>query len=43
MVVLTNTCVRQPLQPFDDEDDRNLMKNYRIKDAKQQSERGHGP
>ena len=40
---LTNASVQQPLQPFDDYDDRSLIENCCIKEAKQQWELGHPP
>jgi hypothetical protein len=42
-VFLTNASVQQPLQPFDDYDDRSLLENCCIKEAKQQWELGHPP
>jgi hypothetical protein len=42
-VFLTNAAVQQPLQPFDDYDDRSLIENCCIKEAKQQWELGHPP
>jgi hypothetical protein len=42
-VFLTNASVQQPLQPFDDDDDRSLIENCCIKEAKQQWELGHPP
>jgi DDE family transposase len=42
-VFLTNASVQQPLQPFDDYDDRSLIENCCIKEAKQQWELGHPP
>jgi Transposase DDE domain len=42
-VFLTNGSVQQPLQPFDDYDDRSLIENCCIKAAKQQWELGHPP
>jgi len=42
-VFLTNVPVEQPLQPFDDDDDRRLMENCRIKEAKQPWDLGHPP
>jgi hypothetical protein len=42
-VFLTNAPVDQPLRPFDDDDDRSLMENCCIKEAKQQWELGHPP
>jgi hypothetical protein len=42
-VVLTNAPVQQPLQPFDDEDDRRLSENGCIKEAKQQWDLDHPP
>jgi hypothetical protein len=35
--------VQQPLQPFDDDDDRSLMENGCIKESKQQGNLGHPP
>jgi hypothetical protein len=34
-VFLTNASVQQPLQPFDDDDDRSLIENCGIKESKQ--------
>jgi hypothetical protein len=42
-VFLTNASVQQPLQPFDDDDDRSLIENCCIKEAKQQWDLGHPP
>jgi hypothetical protein len=42
-VLLTNARVEQPLQPFDDDDDRSLIENCCIKEAKQQGDLGHPP
>jgi hypothetical protein len=42
-VFLTNAPVEQPLQPFDDYDDRSLIENCCIKEAKQQWNLGHPP
>jgi hypothetical protein len=42
-VFLTNAPVQQPLQPFDDYDDRSLIENCCIKEAKQQWDLGHPP
>jgi len=42
-VFLTNASVQQPLKPFDDYDDRSLIENCCIKEAKQQWELGHPP
>ena len=42
-VFLTNAPVAKPLQPFDDYDDRSLIENCCIKEAKQQWELGHPP
>jgi DDE family transposase len=42
-VFLTNASVRQPLKPFDDDDDRSLIENCCLKEAKQQWELGHPP
>jgi hypothetical protein len=41
-VFLTNAAVTKPLQPFDD-DDRSLIENCCIKEAKQQWDLGHSP
>jgi hypothetical protein len=41
-VFLTNASVRQPLKPFDD-DDRSLIENCGIKEAKQPWDLGHPP
>ena len=35
--------MRRPLQPFDDDDDRSLIENCCIKEAKQQWDLGHPP
>ena len=35
--------MQQPLQPFDDDDDRSLIEHCCIKEAKQQWELGHPP
>jgi hypothetical protein len=43
MVFLTNASVAKPLQPFDDDDDRSLIENCCIKEAKQQWDLGHPP
>ena len=40
---LTNAPVQQPLQPFDDDDDRSLIENCCIKAAKQQWDLTHPP
>ncbi len=40
---LTKAGVAQPLQPFDDDDDRSLTENCCIKEAKQQWDLGHPP
>ena len=40
---LTNASVQQPLQPFDDYDDRSLIENCCIKEAKQQWDLQHPP
>ena len=40
-VFLTNASVQQPLQPFDDDDDRRLIENCCIKEAKQQWDLQH--
>jgi hypothetical protein len=42
-VFLTNASVAKPLQPFDDDDERSLIENCCIKEAKQQWELGHPP
>jgi hypothetical protein len=42
-VFLTNASVQQPLKPFDDYDDRSLIENCCIKEAKQQWDLGHSP
>jgi Transposase DDE domain len=42
-VLLTKASVQQPLQPFDDDDDRRLIENCCIKEAKPQWELGHPP
>ena len=42
-VFLTNASVDKPLQPFDDYDDRSLIENCCIKEAKQQWDLGHPP
>ena len=42
-VFLTNASVEQPLQPFDDDDDRSLIENCCIKEAKQQWDLKHPP
>jgi hypothetical protein len=42
-VFLTSTSVQQPLQPFDDDDDRSLMEHCGIQEAKQPWELGHPP
>jgi hypothetical protein len=42
-VFVTNAPVAKPLQPFDDYDDRSLIENCWIKEAKQQWELGHPP
>jgi hypothetical protein len=42
-VFLTNASVQHPLQPFDDYDDRSLIENCCIKEAKQQWDLGHPP
>jgi Transposase DDE domain len=42
-VFLTNASVERPLQVFDDYDDRSLIENSCIKEAKQQWELGHPP
>jgi Transposase DDE domain len=42
-VFLTNAAVQQPLKPFDDYDERSLIENCCIKEAKQQWDLGHPP
>jgi hypothetical protein len=42
-VFLTNASVAKPLQPFDDYDERSLIENGCIKEAKQQWDLGHPP
>jgi hypothetical protein len=42
-VFLTNAPVEKPLRGFDDYDDRSLIENCCIKEAKQQWELGHPP
>jgi hypothetical protein len=42
-VFLTNASVHHPLKPFDEYDDRSLIENCCIKEAKQQWELGHPP
>jgi hypothetical protein len=42
-VFLTNASVQHPLKPFDDYDDRSLIENCCIKEAKQQWQLGHPP
>jgi hypothetical protein len=42
-VFLTNASVANPLQPFDDYDERSLIENCCIKEAKQQWDLGHPP
>jgi Transposase DDE domain len=42
-VFLTNAAVAKPLLPFDDYDDRSLIENCCIKEAKQQWDLGHPP
>jgi Transposase DDE domain len=42
-VFLTNAAVQQPLKPFDDYDDRSLIENCCIKEAKQQWDLQHPP
>jgi hypothetical protein len=42
-VFLTNAAVDKPLQPFDDYDDRSLIENCCIKEAKQQWNLQHPP
>ena len=43
MVFLTNAPVDKPLQPFDDDDDRGLIENCCITEAKQPWDLGHPP
>jgi hypothetical protein len=42
-VFVTNAPVDQPLRPFDDDDDRSLIENCCIKEAKQPWDLGHPP
>lgn len=42
-VFLTNASVQQPLQPFDDDDDRSLIANCGLKESKQQWSLRHPP
>jgi len=42
-VFLTNAPVEQPLQPFDDDDERSLIEHCCIKKAKQPWDLGHPP
>jgi len=42
-VFLTNASVAEPLQPFDDDDDRSLIENCCITEAKQPWDLGHPP
>jgi hypothetical protein len=42
-VFLTNASIAKPLQPFDDYDERSLIENCCIKEAKQQWDLGHPP
>ncbi len=42
-VFLTNAAVDKPLRPFDDDDERSLIENCCIKEAKQPWELGHPP
>jgi hypothetical protein len=42
-VFLTHASVAKPLQPFDDYDDRSLIENCCIKEAKQPWDLGHPP
>jgi hypothetical protein len=42
-VFLTNASVAKPLQPFDDDDERSLIENWCITEAKQQWALGHPP
>jgi hypothetical protein len=42
-VFLTKAPVDKPLQPFDDDDERSLIENCCIKEAKQQWDLGHPP
>jgi hypothetical protein len=42
-VFLTNASIRQPLKPFDDDDDRRLIEHCCIKEAKHQWVLGHPP
>ena len=43
MVFLTNASAAKPLQPCDDYDDRSLIENCGIKEAKQPWDLGHPP
>ena len=40
---LTNASVPQPLQPFDDDDERSLIEHCCIKESKQPWDLGHPP
>jgi hypothetical protein len=42
-VFVTNAALDRPLRPFDDYDDRSLIENCGIKEAKQQWDLGHPP
>jgi hypothetical protein len=42
-VFLTNAPVVKPLRPFDDDDERSLIENCCIREAKQQWDLGHPP
>ena len=42
-VFLPNASVEQPWRPFDDDDDRSLIENGGIQEAKQQWNLGHPP
>jgi hypothetical protein len=42
-VFLTKASVQQPVQPFDDDDDRSLSENCWIKEAKQPWDLQHPP
>jgi hypothetical protein len=42
-VFLTNASVAEPLRPFDDDDDRRLIENGCLKEAKQPWDLGHSP
>jgi hypothetical protein len=42
-VFLTNASVEEPLRPFDDDEERSLIENWCLKEAKQQWDVGHPP